>query len=139
ESEVGRDIDGDGRPQGNGPELGADELLADCAAVVDKDLTTVYTKVQDAIDAANPGDEVRISGTCVGAQLRDGTTQLARINKQITVRGGYTPTSWLVSYPISQPTFLDAQGQGRVIFVAPGANATIEHLNLSGGNAANQG
>jgi predicted outer membrane repeat protein len=138
-SEVGRDIDGDGRPQGNGPELGADELLADCSAVVDKNLTVVYTKVQDAINAANPGDEVRISGTCVGAQTNAGTSQLAYINKEITVRGGYTPTNWLLSYPITQPTFLDAQGQGRVIFVATGKNPTIEHLNLAGGDARNQG
>ena len=53
------------------------------------------------------------------SSIRRGTTQLAYINKQITVRGGYTPTNWLISYPITQPTFLDAQGQGRVIFVAP--------------------
>ena len=139
DTEVGRDVDGDGRPQGNGPELGADELLADCAAVVDKNLTLVYTKVQDAINAANPGDEVRISGTCIGAQLTSGTMQLAYVNKQITVRGGYTPTNWLASYPITQPTFLDAQGLGRVLFIAPNTAATVEHLNLAGGDARNQG
>jgi uncharacterized repeat protein (TIGR01451 family) len=138
-SNVGRDVDGDGRPQGNGPELGADELLADCAAVVSTNLSVVYTSVQAAIDAAPPSAEVRISGTCVGAQTRAGTSQLAYVNKEITLRGGYTPTNWLLSYPITQPTFLDAQGAGRVIFVTPNTKATIEHLNLANGDAANQG
>lgn len=142
ESEVDRDIDGDGRPQGGGPELGADELLAECAAAIfrgNQVLLPTFIKVQDAINSAQPGDEVRVSGTCVGAQTMGGTSQLAYINKEITVRGGYTPTNWLHSYPITQPTFLDAQGQGRVIFIAPNTNATIENLNMSGGLANNMG
>ncbi len=135
----GRDIDGDGRPQGGGPELGADELLADCAAVASNNLAVVYTSVQAAIDATPPGAETRIAGTCVGATTRDGTGQLAYVNKQITLRGGYTPTNWLVSYPITQPTFLDAQGAGRVIFIAAGTNATVEYLNLANGAADRMG
>lgn len=142
ESEVGRDIDGDGRPQGSGPELGADELLADCAAVIYRGtsiLPITYTKVQDALSNTQPADEVRISGTCIGGVVTSGTRQLGYINKQITVRGGYTPTNWLLSYPITQPTFLDAQGEGRVFFIASGTNATIQDLNLAGGDASNQG
>ena len=138
-TDVSRDVDGDGRPQGNGPELGADELPADCLAVASSDLSVTYTTVQAAIDAADPGDEVRIAGTCVGAVTEGGTTQLAYIYKQINVRGGYTPTNWLVSYPITQPTFLDAKGAGRVIFVTSGVHPLIESLNLANGNAAGQG
>ena len=136
---VGRDIDGDGRPQGSGPDLGADELPAECAAVATSDLEQVYSSVQAAVDAAQPGDEVRISGTCTGAPARGALRQTAYIDKQITVRGGYTPTNWLESFPITQPTFLDAQGMGRVIFIAPGFNPLIENLNLTGGLAAGLG
>lgn len=138
---VSRDIDGDGRPQGNGPELGADELLADCAAVIPPNLNTVYTTLQAAINESKPSDEIHVSGTCVGALTNSatGTTQLAFVNKPITVRGGYTPSNWLVSFPITQPTFLDAQGLGRVFFIAPSTNATIENLNLAGGMATGQG
>ncbi|HXF63919.1 MAG TPA: right-handed parallel beta-helix repeat-containing protein, partial [Caldilineaceae bacterium] len=138
-TEVSRDIDGEGRPQGSGPELGADELLADCAAVASSNLEIVFNKVQLAIDAAQPGDEVRISGACAGAEVRAGLSQLAYINKNITVRGGYTPTNWLVSYPLTQPTFLDAMGLGRVIYVAAGFNPVIEHLNLANGDAKGMG
>ncbi len=136
---VSQDIDGDGRPQGNGPELGADELVANCAAVASNDLSVTYSSVQAAIDAADPGKEVRIAGTCSGALTRSGLAQLAYVNKNITVRGGYTPTNWLVSYPITQPTFLDAKGAGRVFFIVSGFNPTIENLNMSGGDAKNQG
>ncbi|MEX1019044.1 MAG: right-handed parallel beta-helix repeat-containing protein, partial [Litorilinea sp.] len=138
-TEVTRDIDGQGRPQGGAPDLGADELPAECLAVVSTDLEQVYTEVQEAINAADPGAEVRISGTCVGVGSQDGTTQLAYVNKNITLRGGYTPTNWLVSYPITQPTFLDALGDGRVLFVGQNVNPTIEDLNLLGGSASGQG
>jgi predicted outer membrane repeat protein len=138
-TDVSRDVDGDGRPQGNGPELGADELPADCLAVASSNLNVTYTNVQAAIDAANPGDDVRIAGTCVGVVAEGGGMQLAYIYKQINVRGGYTPTNWLVSYPITQPTFLDGNGDGRVIFITNGVHPLIESLNLANGTAANQG
>lgn len=138
-TEISRDIDGDGRSQGGGPELGADELLADCFAVSSSNLNVVFTNVQSAINAAQPGDEVRISGTCVGAQPRAGVTQLAYIDKQISVRGGYTPTNWLVAYPMTQSTILDAQGLGRVLYIAPGVSPTIQDLNLANGDASEQG
>src|SRR5690606_300289 len=89
--------------------------------------------------AAQPGDEVRIAGTCVGAETRGGVTQLAYIDKQISVRGGYTPTNWLVSYPMTQATFLDAQGLGRVPYVAPGFEPLIQDLNLANGSAVGRG
>ena len=138
-TEVSTDIDGDGRPQGNGPELGADELVVDCFAVASNDLDTTYNNVQAAIDAVDPGSEVRIAGTCTGVTNRGGLSQLAYVNKNITVRGGYTPTNWLVSYPITQPTFLDAGGQGRVFFVASGFDPTIQDLNVSNGSAVGLG
>ncbi|NJN84983.1 MAG: hypothetical protein HC802_23640, partial [Caldilineaceae bacterium] len=82
---------------------------------------------------------MRISGTCVGVAVRDGKSQAGYINKNISVRGGYTPTNWLVSYPITQPTYLSAEGAGRVFFVAPNVTVAIENLNMDGGDAGGMG
>ncbi|NJN84984.1 MAG: hypothetical protein HC802_23645 [Caldilineaceae bacterium] len=54
-TEVGKDIDGQGRNQGGGPDLGADELPVPCTVVASNDLSVTYGSVQAAIDAVNPG------------------------------------------------------------------------------------
>ncbi len=143
----GGDIDGQSRFQGNGPELGADELLASCAIVVATDLNTVYTDLQTALDKAPRNGTVLVAGTCTGLHTRNGTTQLAYIDKNITLRGGYAPGEWQVSYPVTQPTVLDAgqglQGNarltGRTVYVTGDIQVALENMSLLGGNAAGLG
>jgi hypothetical protein len=98
-------------------------------------ITTEYfsadaTAVQQAIDAASPGDLVKVAGTCAGVQVRSGTTQPAIITKVLTVQGGYTSSNWITSNLAINPTILDAQNAGRVINASTAlslSNLIIQH------------
>ena len=116
-----------------------------CWATLDG--STVYSStdasaLQDAVDAATPGDTVKVAGTCAGVQNVNGYTQTLYLAKSnITVQGGYTHTNWLVDPdPVAYPTTLDAQREGRVVS-AP-TNTNVQNVTLDGffftnGNALN--
>ncbi|MEA3342491.1 MAG: right-handed parallel beta-helix repeat-containing protein, partial [Chloroflexota bacterium] len=132
------DIDGDSRPFGAGPDIGADE--AQCHARLNG---TYYRSVQAAVDAsASPTDVVQVAGTCRGVETRASYDQVVYISKTLTVRGGYSPdfSAW---DPQVYPTTLDAQEQGRVIRIAgttPGSiTPTLEGLRLTNGRINNWG
>jgi len=75
--------------------------------------------LRDAVAAVAPGGTVKIAGTCAGAIDEGGSTQVARVAmKSLSLVGGYTPTNWSTSYPLTQPTTLDALGAGRVLYFA---------------------
>jgi parallel beta-helix repeat protein len=95
-----------------------------------------YHTIQDAVDAANEGDVIKAAaGTYTGVSVRSGSTQVVYINKSITIQGGYTLTDWSTAYPITQPTTLDAQGSGRVIYITGDISPTLAGLRITGGNA----
>jgi len=94
--------------------------------------TSVFTNVQAAIDAAMGGETIKVA---TGVY----TSVNTNINKTVTIRGGYTMTNWTMPYPITQPTTLDAQGQGRVLFIGiagggPWITPTLEGLRITGGS-----
>jgi uncharacterized repeat protein (TIGR01451 family) len=92
--------------------------------------------IQYAIDMAQPGDEIRIAaGIYTDIIVREGITQVAYIDKTIAVAGGYTITNWVASYPLTQPTTLDAQEQGRAVFITGDISPTLEGLRITGGTA----
>jgi uncharacterized repeat protein (TIGR01451 family) len=66
-------------------------------------------------------------------------TQVVYISKTVTIRGGYTTTDWSEPHPISHPTTLDAQGQGRVVYIGAGITVTLEGLRLMHGNGSGLG
>jgi parallel beta-helix repeat protein len=66
-------------------------------------------------------------------------TQVVYISKTVTIGGGYATTNWTTPYPITQPTTLDAQEQGRVIFITGDISPTIEGLRITDGDAAGLG
>jgi hypothetical protein len=114
--------------------------------------TTPCATLQHAVDVADPGDEIRVAeGRYTDVQGRpvpvdypsppaSGTiTQVVYISKTVTVRGGYTTTNWITPYPITQPTTLDAQKQGRVLFITGEVSPTIEGLRITDGDAAGLG
>lgn len=102
--------------------------------------STPCKTVQHAVDEAQPGDEVRVAtGVYTGVQARAGITQVVYISKTVTVRGGYASTNWATSYPITQPTTLDARGLGRVLVITGAITPTVEGLRITGGDAAGLG
>jgi hypothetical protein len=109
--------------------------------------TQVFTNVQAAVDAATGGEEVRVAtGTYTGVHdvpgLNTGiftATQVLVITRNLTVRGGYSTTDWTTPDPAVNPTTLDAQGQGRVLYVTGDITPTIEGLRITGGDATGLG
>jgi parallel beta-helix repeat protein len=96
--------------------------------------------VQYAVDQALSGEEIRVaSGTYTGVNNYAGLAQVVYIEKDVTVRGGYTATNWTTPDPDANPTTLDAQGEGRVLFIRGDISATIEGLRITGGDATGLG
>jgi parallel beta-helix repeat protein len=99
-----------------------------------------YSAVQAAVDAARPRDEIRVAaGTYTGVNNYGSLRQVVYINKSVTIRGGYTITRWDTPNPTANPTTLDAQRQGRVLYITGDISSTIEGLRITGGNAAGLG
>jgi len=110
-------------------------VAADCTGIPD-----CYTSVQGAVDAAGVGDVIKVaSGVYTGTNSRGGQTQVIYVDETLTIRGGYTTTNWDTSYPVTQPTILDAQKQGRVIYVTGDVTPTLEGLCLTNGASTQNG
>ena len=98
--------------------------------------------VQFAVDRAADGDEIRVAAgryTDLNTSLLPGMqtiTQAVRIHDNVTIRGGYTTANWAVSDPLANPTILDAQGRGRVLYIDGDVGVTVEGLWITGGDAA---
>lgn len=102
-----------------------------------------FCRIQDAIDAATDGDEIRIAqGTYTGTEtVLDVTTgytytQVALITRTLTLRGGYDPGDWNVWDPAANPTVVDAERAGRAISIVGSGTetVTVEGLTLTGGD-----
>lgn len=110
--------------------------VAGCGSVA-----TPCGSLQYALDLAVNDDEIRVAeGTYSGVSSLGGHTQLAWIrDKRVTVRGGFTTSNWTTSNPVANPTILDAQGLGIVLYVTysdiGGCRTTIEGFEITGGNA----
>jgi uncharacterized repeat protein (TIGR01451 family) len=102
--------------------------------------TCDYATVQAAVDDANDGDVIKVAtGAYTDIHQRAGITQVVYISKTVTVRGGYTTTNWTTPDPLANPTTLDAQGQGRVLYITGDISPTVEGLCITGGDAAGLG
>jgi hypothetical protein len=98
-----------------------------------------YSSGQAAVDAASDGDVIKVAaGTYTGVSAREGVTQVVYISKSVTIQGGYTPSNWTTPDPEANITTLDAQGQGRVLYVIGGRGSVIDGLHITGGNAFGQ-
>ena len=100
--------------------------------------SSTFTAVQAAVDHLGAaGGTVLIAGACAGVQERNGTLQTVYIDASITLRGGYSPPNWVDSDPVANPTVLDAQGSGRVIFATK--RLRLENLVIQNGLSPGSG
>ncbi len=97
-----------------------------------------YASIQEAVDAAQSGDEIRIAaGTYTGVHVRPrrditttgNVTQVVYLEKEVTLRGGYS-ADFSVWDPKQYPTTLDAQQQGRVVYITGAISPVIEGVRL---------
>lgn len=106
------------------------------------DGSTIYSSIdeqaiQQAIDAAAEGTLLKIAGSCRGAHPRAGVTQTVFISKSVRLQGGYTLTNWLAPDASANPTILDAQSTGRVVYITGPIQVTLDRLSLLNGYVHN--
>ncbi|MGA9347514.1 MAG: choice-of-anchor Q domain-containing protein [Anaerolineae bacterium] len=100
-----------------------------CDSIADRCRT-----VQRAIDVADPFDEIRVAtGT-----YTDAAGTVAAINKTVTLLGGWND-GFTTCDPNIYPSTLDAQRNGRVVYISGNISPTIDGFVITGGNANNQG
>jgi len=96
--------------------------------------------IQYVVDRATAGDEIRVAGgVYAGVNRYGGWAQLVYLSKTLTIRGGYTTTHWSEAVPQAYPVTLDAQGQGRVLYIAGEISPTVAGLHITGGDATGLG
>ncbi|MCA9970604.1 MAG: hypothetical protein KC425_10340, partial [Anaerolineales bacterium] len=131
------DFDGDPRPSNQGPDIGADELVG-CVVSLNG---VIYGSIQTALDAASPGDTLRVAGACSGVHAYDtgsaggcgGATgailTTVHLTKSVHLEGG-----WNVAFTNQNDvTTLDARGLGRVLYVGPGITSTVSGFHIVNG------
>ncbi|MFW6135644.1 MAG: right-handed parallel beta-helix repeat-containing protein [Chloroflexota bacterium] len=101
-----------------------------------------YSSIQAAVDAADGGDVIKVAqGIYTDVHQRNSLTQVVYIDVPLTIRGGYTTSNGFADPPdpAAYPALLDAQRQGRVIYVAEHVTVTLEGLQLTGGDGSDLG
>jgi len=102
--------------------------------------TCDFAVIQEAVDFAAPGDEIRVAtGTYTDVNNYAGLAQILYLTKTVTIRGGYTTTDWTTSDPGANPTTLDGQGRGRGLYVTGDIAPTLEAFRITGGEARGLG
>jgi hypothetical protein len=100
--------------------------------------TPCYSNMQDAVDAAGTGDEIRVAtGVYTDPDTAD-VGYVVMLTKTVTLRGGYDTSFADPPDPDANPTTLDAQGTGRVLIISE-AGPTIEGFIITGGNGDSSG
>ena len=96
--------------------------------------------IQEAVDDAGDGDVIKVAaGTYDDINNLNGHPQIILVEKNITIKGGYTTGFTEPPDPDANPTTLDAMGQGRVIYIQGKIQPTVEGLRITGGQAAGLG
>jgi len=101
-----------------------------------------FCRIQDAVDAATAGDEVRVAtGLYTGTQMvadSDGYshTQVVFVDKDLTLIGGFDPPDWSTSNPERNVTTIDAERSGRGITLRGPSDirVTIDGLTVTRGD-----
>ena len=96
--------------------------------------------LQTAVNAASPNDLIKIAGTCAGVSTTNSVIQTVHISKSLTLQGGYMETNWMAaSDPVIYTTTLDAEGNGRVIYIDGNNDISLIGLTIIGGDHSGNG
>lgn len=106
------------------------------------DSASPCASLQHAVDQAFTGDEIRVAaGIYSGAQMITHTdgftyTQVALIDKGLTLRGGYSATDWTNSKPGTNLTTINPAGYGRGVTVIGTLDnqVVVEGFTITGGD-----
>ena len=112
-----------------------------CLATPNNGLTVFESQdasaVQQAASVATTGSTVRVAGYCAGVQSINGITQTVYLTTGILLQGGYTRSNWITSNPVGNPTVLDAQKQGRVVYGS--TSIALSNMTLKNGDTDTSG
>ncbi|HNT23894.1 MAG TPA: right-handed parallel beta-helix repeat-containing protein [Anaerolineales bacterium] len=100
-----------------------------------------YATIQEAVDAAQPGDEIRVAaGTYMGVNNQGGLSQALYIDKSVTIRGGFLTSNWDTPNPEANITELNAMTLGRGVYISSTQiTVTLEGLHISYGDSTGLG
>jgi uncharacterized repeat protein (TIGR01451 family) len=91
--------------------------------------------VQYGVDQAASGDQVHVAtGTYVTINNHGGLAQIVYVSKTLTLRGGYN-ADFSVWNPDTYGTTLDADSNGRVVYITGNISPTLEGLTITRGDA----
>ncbi len=99
--------------------------------------------VQYAVERATSGDLVKVAaGIYTDLNSHGGQSQVVYVTKTVSIRGGYVAPGFAdPPDPSANPTTLNAQGQGRVIYIHGSGDITptVQGLRLTNGSTGDLG
>jgi parallel beta-helix repeat protein len=108
-----------------------------------------YSTIQAAVDAANNRDVIKVAAGIYtdthahssppGYAGPSNINQIVYIDKTVELRGGYSTSDWVTSDSEANPTLLDAQNHGRVIFISGNIQPIVTGFNILHGDATGLG
>lgn len=103
--------------------------------------TCDFSVIQHAVDAAAEGDAILVAaGTYAQINHYGGLAQVLFLDKTVTIRGGYTTSFTDPPDPAANPTILDAQRGGRVVYMGNEyAAPVLEGLTITHGDSTGLG
>jgi len=99
--------------------------------------TPCYETLQEAVDASEAGDEIRVAAGMY--PMQGGADQLVLVDKNLTIKGGYTTGDWNTPDPEANATILNALTQGRVMLISGTVEVTVEGLQMIYGSSIDLG